>query len=67
MWVAVEDERKYAPNAAEALLRARMLSLPEFDSHVSKVCVRGGVKSLWPLRRCCVHACCPCLCVTRMY
>ena len=36
MWTALPDERKWRRDAGEALLRARLLSLPDLDAHLAK-------------------------------
>ena len=37
LWVGLADDRKWRKDAAEALLRARLLHAPELDAHLSKV------------------------------
>jgi hypothetical protein len=39
--VSLEDERKYNKDALEALLRARLISLPELDALAAKALLQG--------------------------
>jgi hypothetical protein len=39
--VSLEDERKYNKDALEALLRARLISLPELDGLAAKALLQG--------------------------
>lgn len=40
-WVSMDDERKYNKDALEALLRARLISLPELDALAAKALLQG--------------------------
>lgn len=40
-WVSMEDDRKYNREALEALLRARLISLPELDALAAKALLQG--------------------------
>ncbi|GFH13895.1 CCR4-Not complex component, Not1-domain-containing protein, partial [Haematococcus lacustris] len=40
-WAAIDDERKFAVQPVEALLRARLLALPEVDSSLARALLVG--------------------------